>query len=278
MTPAFEAAGTASSGGYVDAGDEIQRTFDSTWNNITTVVQFAGAGLSSGDVGALEVLEHLPIVGKHLPMIGKNFPTAVERAPVAVEQLTAATEKYTGPMTVGFFDEAAEKAVRPITEENMRAPVTAEALGGTRIWLVPPNGREARGIRIRDMKITYDTIAPATPSGVRADMGAIANMMGLDRGGSTGAKWITATHGLPSGEYGGELLEPLFFRRERQFAPVYGWEATNVTDVSEYAIRVGRVDEPTTLNWCYSSMSQQFPIAKREVEETSLQLYRASGR
>jgi RHS repeat-associated protein len=105
MMPAWDALDTTIGGGYVDPGAKLQATFDSTWNNITTAMQFTGAGLSSGDVGIADALAHRPLIGEYLPKLSTSVPTATERVSAAAEQLTVSTERYTGPTTVGFWDE-----------------------------------------------------------------------------------------------------------------------------------------------------------------------------
>jgi hypothetical protein len=93
-------------------------------------------------------------------------------------------------------------------------------------------------------------------------MGAIGNMLGVERNSPKGTNtWITGTHGLPSGEYAlPDLLEPRFFSMDQSIGPHYGWTARNVTSAPKQLIIGGIPDKIVVLSWCYSSMSQPFPL------------------
>jgi RHS repeat-associated protein len=144
------------------------------------------------------------------------------------------------------------------TEAESWAPVRAEALGGQRIWLAgPAGGGESitRGLRISGNRVTYDTRAPGSAKQVKRDMGAIANHLGMRGQGSVRrGDWWTGTHGTPAGQFGTpSLLEHNFIKRERVFAPFYGWTARNVYNQPRSTVLNGALERPTAYSWCYSS-------------------------
>lgn len=144
------------------------------------------------------------------------------------------------------------------TEADMLAPLNAEDLGGTRIWLVGPEGAPTtRAIRIRGNLVTYDTQAPATGSGVKQDMGAIANQFG-GKGlpSNPPGDWATGTHGTPTGEFLGPHAEPKFFYSERGYGQFQGWRVHNV-GAGPLPPTGAR---PLVLNWCYSSSVRLPPV------------------
>jgi len=153
-----------------------------------------------------------------------------------------------GRVTAGSDD--AVKALSTAADDAL-APLRAEALGGERIWYVGPEGASSTfGVRFRGNLITYDTTASAAASGVRRDMKVISNTLG----GETGI-WVTGTHGTSAGAFGGQHLEPRFFRSERQFGQYYGWD---VVDVATTGIPLNPC-VPTVLNWCFSSAGTAKP-------------------
>jgi RHS repeat-associated protein len=131
-----------------------------------------------------------------------------------------------------------------ITEAHSWAALDAEALGGSRVFLVGPGGASTtRAIRFNGNQITYDTQAPAGAM-VRQDMKAIQNMLG-----KRPADWLTGTHGGPDGQL--DLFER-FFYQDRQMGRNYSYNVRNVGDMSPQE-RLAYPEVPTVYHWCYSS-------------------------
>ena len=139
------------------------------------------------------------------------------------------------------------------TEGDALAAIRAEGAAGERVFHVGPSGASStRAIRIAGNRITYDTLAPATQNLVKQDMGIIANRLAEGSNPAWGT-WLTGTHGKPWGGFGGSLLEPKFFYRERGFGRFYG---LNVVDVSRGPAEIlpgADLSRPTIFAWCYST-------------------------
>ena len=140
-----------------------------------------------------------------------------------------------------------------VTEAESLAPLNAEQLGGTRVWLVGPEGASStRALRFNENRITYDTRAPAGQGMVRADMKAVRNNLGLSEGSAPAGEWVTGTHGNPEGAFGGALAEPKFFNQERGYGGFYGFRVTDATKPG-FVFPQGQPAVPTVYSWCYSS-------------------------
>jgi RHS repeat-associated protein len=135
-----------------------------------------------------------------------------------------------------------------ITDAEALLAVRAERIGGSRVWIVGPEGASTtRAIRINGTRITYDTAAPAGASAMNKEMRVISNMLGGQKG-----IWYTGTHGNGLGEFGGDLLEGNFFRQERLAGAFRGFTVRDVSVIPRETV-LGATTRPTVYSWCYSS-------------------------
>jgi RHS repeat-associated protein len=214
------------------------------------------------------------ILGVDVPAV---FTAVIQRRkpnPSWADRLTDEVMKAVLLFGPGLFEGAALRAsaetsmaragLRPalITEaeaqEAAALGLKAEALGGTRLWLVGPEGASTtRGLRIVGDRITYDTIAPAKAVKVRQDMGALSNHLGLRGDGFfRRGTWWTGTHGTPTGEFGGvKLWDEKLIRTDRQIGHFYNWDVQNVYDYRQDPARILSfgLERPTVYAWCFSS-------------------------
>jgi hypothetical protein len=224
------------------------------------------AGLSklSDETNQVNPLYHLGVATVGAPVaaveaVQRGDPSAAGRhlaegqasAEEAAQALVPIAEE-TGLLGKGATGAGAFKALPAgPTEAEMLAPLNAESLGGTRIWIVGPEGASStRAIRIRGNVVTYDTLAPAGHARVKADMEVIANNFGGKGNPSAPpGDWVSGTHGSPQGEYRGPLSEPRFFFRDRGQGQFRGWR---VHDINK-GMPLADPNRPLVLSWCYSS-------------------------
>ncbi len=145
------------------------------------------------------------------------------------------------------------KSATTVISSSKKSKFVSE-LGGGRYMITDSRGE--RIIRIKDNLVTYDTPAPASGNGVRADMKIIAELTGISKDGRKTGKigsWYTGTHGTPEGNIGGTHLDEAFFRRERKIGPFEGFGVLDVAKSGPIPMKPLANDRVCVLNWCFSS-------------------------